>query len=252
MHTDCACGAPVAIRKTGECRRCYGRRWHAEHSRRNEPQRPCHSCCKRPAVAGVDLCLSCLRLSRRPALHEKPCSYHAAHDRLKAARGPASNWRCVECGKRARHWAFVSGSLYEQRGPVHRPGRPDCVMSWSPNPADYRPLCISCHVAERRSDDPATHRRDDAERARAARRRHYANQTATDTGREAYRSRKRAEAFRRSTTRQARAWAVGQGLAVSPRGPLPSAVLAAWQAAGCPTTPRPIFASEQRQSILDD
>lgn len=63
-------------------------------------------------------------------------TYAAAHNRVRRLQGPASLHLCP-CGKPAQHWAYLHGSEKEV---IDRDGFP-----FSPDPADYRALCVSCH-----------------------------------------------------------------------------------------------------------
>lgn len=186
--TSCNCGRPALYRATGECQRCYDRR-------RSAPLR-----------------------ARRAALYRKPCTYAAAHTRVRTARGSARDWFCVRCGKPADQWAYVGDSPREiraERSYTVR-GRPKtATLSWSPDPADYVPLCRTDHGLATRSDYGAGYRHDAAARASyLARQREYhrarfAQLIADPDAHEAYRASKRAahharkelEASRRHKTR---------------------------------------------------
>jgi hypothetical protein len=54
-------------------------------------------------------------------------SYWGVHRRLRSRRGPAKNFDCADCGKRAATWAYKEAS------------------GFSANLEDYRPVCRSCH-----------------------------------------------------------------------------------------------------------
>jgi hypothetical protein len=73
----------------------------------------------------------------------RPISYKAAHARVRAVRGPASASICGECGDRAAEWAYTGFGLDEQVG-IPYDGF-DGYALWSPDPADYDPLCRRCH-----------------------------------------------------------------------------------------------------------
>jgi NAD-dependent SIR2 family protein deacetylase len=55
--------------------------------------------------------------------------YRAAHARVVAARGKASDYGCVDCGVKAKDWSHRHGAGH------------------SGNPADYDPRCRKCHKA---------------------------------------------------------------------------------------------------------
>ncbi|GAA4053526.1 hypothetical protein [Agromyces indicus] len=83
---------------------------------------------------------------RRPP---RPVSYKTAHARVRAERGLASNYSCVECGEPAAEWAYDGFSPDEQIDYVTfttDAGIDRRLMLWSPNPADYSPLCWLDHV----------------------------------------------------------------------------------------------------------
>lgn len=74
----------------------------------------------------------------------QPISYAAAHRRIRDERGRAADFICGECGERAAEWAYMGFSPDEQLGMA---GDPETLRIWSPNPADYAPLCRECHWA---------------------------------------------------------------------------------------------------------
>ena len=65
-------------------------------------------------------------------------SYTVAHNRVKNARGKASEHSCVDCGGQAGHWSYTGNALHEFSGDGR--GR-----RWSGDPDDYAPRCITCH-----------------------------------------------------------------------------------------------------------
>ena len=66
--------------------------------------------------------------------------YTAAHDRVRRARGSASNHDCVDCGEPAYHWSYDHECENEQvrfeRG---------YYVSLSPYIDHYQPRCVPCH-----------------------------------------------------------------------------------------------------------
>jgi len=64
-------------------------------------------------------------------------SYKAAHMRVKAKHGPASDHACVDCGAQARHWSFDHA---DPDARITDDGRP-----FSADPDHYLPRCVSCH-----------------------------------------------------------------------------------------------------------
>lgn len=65
-------------------------------------------------------------------------SYRAVHDRLSRANGPASQHTC-RCGAPARHWA------YQHTGEPEAELWSEGGLVYTTNPADYAPMCQSCH-----------------------------------------------------------------------------------------------------------
>lgn len=122
---DCDCGEPVFIIKTGECQRCYNKRYAREHASRYVP---------RPKV------------EREP--QRTPCTYATAHHRVYSERGKATEHTCP-CGQPAQQWALNNNSPRIQHGTRlrQRYDREYTVNStWSPDPMDYDALCITCHA----------------------------------------------------------------------------------------------------------
>lgn len=69
-------------------------------------------------------------------------SYSGAHMRVRAARGPASDYEC-SCGSRASHWAYDHSDpapLTQMRGKT--------LHVFSPDVSRYLPLCVPCHKRE--------------------------------------------------------------------------------------------------------
>jgi hypothetical protein len=70
--------------------------------------------------------------------------YSRAHRMLRAARGPATDYRCAECGGEAHHWAYDHSDpeqIYGMSGGP-RPTR----AAYSLDHSRYRPLCRRCHA----------------------------------------------------------------------------------------------------------
>lgn len=72
---------------------------------------------------------------------ESELGYKTAHRRVKTARGSASKYPCVDCGKKARHWSYNHCAEHELSETHERGG----VVSYSANIWDYSPRCVSCH-----------------------------------------------------------------------------------------------------------
>jgi hypothetical protein len=88
------------------------------------------------AVAGHNLrhgqALSCGCVRRGQDLTTAP-GYKAVHYRLKARRGPASSYTCVDCETApGAHWSF------------------DQPTGYSADLSRYQPRCAACHVAHDR------------------------------------------------------------------------------------------------------
>lgn len=75
-----------------------------------------------------------------------PISYSTAHRRVSSHRGPARDHQCSNgCGRPADSWAYRGGSPLEQveERPTNHIKK---VVRFSPDPADYDPMCWSCHA----------------------------------------------------------------------------------------------------------
>lgn len=77
---------------------------------------------------------------------DEPCSYQAAHDRVRGIKGRAKDQACVICKAPALHWAYSGRAKHEFSG-TRAGDAYDYEMFWSGNPADYDPMCGSCHKA---------------------------------------------------------------------------------------------------------
>lgn len=131
--TVCRCGEPIWIKKTGECRRCYRKRWEAEHPRTRLSYTT--------------------NLGRYPLpLNMRPTTYAGAHSRVKRYRGTASEHTCP-CGAPAQEWSYRGDSPHEQSGEVVLSNGKRKHLAWSPYVYDYDALCIPCHIARDRPKD---------------------------------------------------------------------------------------------------
>lgn len=87
-------------------------------------------------------------------------SYSTAHKRVATDRGRAADHPCSnQCGNQADSWAYRGGAeleLIEERPSNHIKK----TVRYSANPADYDPMCWSCHArkdaAEARREAPRT------------------------------------------------------------------------------------------------
>lgn len=68
-------------------------------------------------------------------------SYFTAHQRVTVERGPASTYRCVDCGTRAQQWSYDHGDP----GELLASGVSANEVPYSTDPAHYSPRCVSCH-----------------------------------------------------------------------------------------------------------
>lgn len=58
-------------------------------------------------------------------------SYRTAHDRVTRQRGKASEHRCVDCGRQARHWSYDGTDPNE----LSKPSAYGSIKRWSADPA---------------------------------------------------------------------------------------------------------------------
>ena len=65
-------------------------------------------------------------------------TYVAAHDRVRAIRGKASQFPCVDCGEKARDWSYDHEDENELVNPKGH--------AYSPEPEHYFPRCKHCHT----------------------------------------------------------------------------------------------------------
>lgn len=76
-------------------------------------------------------------------------NYRASHHRVTARRGPARNYRCVDCPDVARDWSYDGGDANEVWSLAgHKSTSP---TAYSTDPAYYVPRCRSCHQRHDRS-----------------------------------------------------------------------------------------------------
>lgn len=70
-------------------------------------------------------------------------NYWVAHRRVKAARGTASQFACVDCGNAAREWSYDKTDPEQLYGPP-KPGSP-YIAPYSLDVQRYHPRCVPCH-----------------------------------------------------------------------------------------------------------
>ena len=73
-----------------------------------------------------------------PAYKGEAVTYSGAHMRVRAWRGRADQYSCIDCGRQAQQWS------YDHRDPAEMSCRegPFSVDVWH-----YEPRCVSCHKA---------------------------------------------------------------------------------------------------------
>jgi len=71
---------------------------------------------------------------------EDTAEYSAAHERIRSAKGSASDYQCVDCGGAAAHWSYDHADPDERTSAVVK-GNP----AYSLDPDHYDPRCVSCH-----------------------------------------------------------------------------------------------------------
>lgn len=76
----------------------------------------------------------------RPSWRLERPGYKAAHNRVKRERGPASGYRCADCGAPANEWSYDGRD--ENELVDNGRGRPE---RYSLDTAHYQPRCFSCH-----------------------------------------------------------------------------------------------------------
>jgi len=64
-------------------------------------------------------------------------TYTAAHQRIRARRGSATNYTCVDCGGGAKHWSYDHTCPNEKFDPAYGPYSTDINR--------YTPRCVRCH-----------------------------------------------------------------------------------------------------------
>lgn len=68
-------------------------------------------------------------------------TYHAAHCRLAALWGSASQYPCIRCGKPAKDWAYDGADPTQRYGTTSR----GTWLFYSAWPEFYMPMCRKCH-----------------------------------------------------------------------------------------------------------
>ncbi len=80
--------------------------------------------------------------AEHPSWSGEAATYDAMHGRVRAAKGSASNYECVRCTARARHWAYDHSDPNERRELVRGGPRP---VPYSLDVERYQPMCVPCH-----------------------------------------------------------------------------------------------------------
>lgn len=73
--------------------------------------------------------------------------YKTMHQRVKAARGPAREHACSECGGQAIEWAYDHADPDQIEELVTWGHGKQHLAHFSLDPEHYRPMCRSCHRA---------------------------------------------------------------------------------------------------------
>ena len=73
-------------------------------------------------------------------------AYATAHKRVSSARGRAAEHRCLICDEPATSWAYRGGSERELKEWREVSPVKTGWLRYSPDPADYDPLCWACHA----------------------------------------------------------------------------------------------------------
>lgn len=85
------------------------------------------------------------------SIHDR-CRYNAAHQRVAKLWGSANQFPCIECGRKARTWAY-DGTDPTELLSLSRKGGNYCF--YSRYPEFYMPLCDLCHNRRDRSSAKA-------------------------------------------------------------------------------------------------
>lgn len=73
-------------------------------------------------------------------LGEEALNYRAVHQRVRAKRGSASQYECVDCGNIAKHWSYSHSSKNEKWG-----WHDGFYVPFGTSVDDYDPRCVPCH-----------------------------------------------------------------------------------------------------------
>lgn len=111
----CECGKIAVYRERKMCKNCYSSWWYNNRT---------------GTSAGKWI--------------NQEVGYAGAHYRVRSVRGHAHNYACVECGKRAEHWALSADATDVRYGQA--PGR-EKDSAYSLNVYAYLPMCGGCHAA---------------------------------------------------------------------------------------------------------
>jgi hypothetical protein len=72
--------------------------------------------------------------------------YQVAHQRVKAIRGKATGYRCVDCKGPASEWSLKAEA--KRIGETHIVNVDGKAMEFTGCTADYEPRCSNCHRSE--------------------------------------------------------------------------------------------------------
>lgn len=99
--------------------------------------------CVLTRARGAKSC-GCLKRQNAGTFTRKPdqdIGYVAAHDRIRKEHGLAAERQCVSCPDQAADWALKR----EAREKGMESSGLHAGLPFSPDPADYQPMCRSCH-----------------------------------------------------------------------------------------------------------
>jgi len=86
-------------------------------------------------------------------MKSSPCSYNAAHHRVRYTYGSASQYQCQMCDQPAKEWAYDHCDNAGEMSGETIPGlpiggySPNIMAVWSPDRRRYMALCGSYHQA---------------------------------------------------------------------------------------------------------
>lgn len=116
------CNREVFHGKTQQCRQHYSQ-WYYENNKEAFKERA--------RKQGAP---------NKPGRRKAVTGYFNAHKRVKWARGPATQFACVDCNRSANEWALIAGM-----GECSELIRGRYLLSYSMDVNNYEPKCFKCH-----------------------------------------------------------------------------------------------------------